>query len=212
MSQLILKPQKKLKAIFWDFDGVLLNSNPIRDRGFEEVLKDYPEEQVKELLSFHQANGGLSRYVKFRYFFETIRGESVSDEQIQEWANRFSDIMRKLLTDPSLQIAETIAYVMAWHDKIQMYIVSGSDQEELRFLCREHDIAQYFKRIHGSPIPKKEWVKAILQEESIDEAGCVLIGDSINDYEAASANNISFLAYNNNDLINRGFTPAQFNP
>ena len=62
-----------MKIIFWDFDGVILNSNKVRDSGFEIVLKDFPKNQVELLLNYHRQNGGLSRYVKFRYFFEVIR-------------------------------------------------------------------------------------------------------------------------------------------
>ena len=63
---------KNLKTIFWDFDGVILNSNNIRTKGFRKVLSLYPKTKVDELINFHIANGGLSRYFKFRYFYEEI--------------------------------------------------------------------------------------------------------------------------------------------
>ena len=79
----------KIKVIFWDFDGVILNSNKVRDSGFEIVLNDFPKNQVALLLNYHKQNGGLSRYVKFRYFFEVIRGEKVSNDKIQTYAQLF---------------------------------------------------------------------------------------------------------------------------
>lgn len=192
--------ESNIKAILWDFDGVLLESNEIRDKGFVEVLNEYPKEEVDQLLAFHQKNGGLSRYVKLRHFFEIIRGENVTDEDIQHWADRFSVIMRELLIDPALRIQETITFVKNNYSKVPMYVVSGSDQNELRFLCKQHGIAPYFKRIHGSPVPKKQWVATILEEENLTPEKCVLIGDSINDFEAANSNNIKFMAYNNDSL------------
>lgn len=190
----------QIQVIFWDFDGVLLNSNTIRDLGFAEVLKAYPAEQVQRLLEFHRRNGGLSRYVKFRYFFETIRGESISEEVVQEWAGRFSQIMRQLLARPELLIRETVEFAKANSSTYTMYIVSGSDQAELRFLCSYLHIDTYFQRIHGSPTPKKEWVNRILQEEGHLREHCILIGDSINDQEAAQSNGIHFMGYNNEEL------------
>lgn len=59
----------KLIVIFWDFDGVLMDPNSVRDIGFEQVLAKFPNTQVKQLFAFHRANGELSRYVKFRHFF-----------------------------------------------------------------------------------------------------------------------------------------------
>ena len=176
---------------------MILASNAIRDRGFEEVLQGYPIAEVQQLMDFHRKNGGLSRYIKFRYFFEEVREENISDKQIQEWANRFSVIMRQLLTRPELLITQTMSYIKRHHKNLPMYIVSGSDQEELRYLCENLGIAHFFQRIHGSPIPKKDWVKTILREEQLVPEKCILVGDSINDYEAAFSNGIKFMGFNN---------------
>ena len=61
--------------------------------------------------------------------------------------------MKKELTKKYL-IAETVYYIKNNYKNINFHIVSGSDQNELRFLCVELGIAQYFKSIHGSPTPK----------------------------------------------------------
>lgn len=188
------------KVILWDFDGVLMNSNAIRDLGFQKVLEDYPQDQVEALMEFHKINGGLSRYVKFRHFFEVIRGQSVSDEAIQELAKRFSGVMRDLLFDKTLLIDDSINFVKANDIKFRMHIVSGSDGTELNELCEFLGIKVHFISVHGSPTPKKQLVKELLLKYQYQEEDCVLIGDSINDLEAASTNNIAFIGYNNIQL------------
>ena len=60
----------KIKTIFWDFDGVILASHPIREMGFKIALQQYPEKEVEALLAYHRENGGWSRYVKFAYFLK----------------------------------------------------------------------------------------------------------------------------------------------
>ncbi len=189
-----------IKTIFWDFDGVLMDSNAVRDQGFEDVLQKYPKDDVAKLMEFHQKNGGLSRYVKFRYFFEKIRKETVTDEQVQELAKHFSIIMKKLLLNPLLLIQETLDFVKNNQDQYVMYITSGSDQEELRYLCKELQINHFFKGIHGSPKPKKEWIKELIEKHEYRPNECVIVGDSINDWEAAIANGIFFIGFNNNEL------------
>lgn len=189
-----------INVIFWDFDGVLMDSNSVRDLGFERVLAEFPKDQVDRLLAFHQANGGLSRYVKFRYFFEEIRKESISDNDILIWAERFSLIMKELLVNPELLIEETLNFVKENQGKYIMHITSGSDQNELRFLCKSMGIDDLFTSIHGSPKPKKEWVKELIEMHGYNLSECVLIGDSFNDFEAASISNIHFMAYNNAKL------------
>ncbi len=186
--------------IFWDFDGVIMSSNKIRDLGFEKVLQSYPGNEVNALLDFHRKNGGLSRYVKFRYFFEQIRKEEAEEEKIQELAKNFSIIMRELLTNPGLLINDSLIYIRSNYEDKKMHIVSGSDQEELQHLCKQLNISHYFKSIHGSPAPKNELVGQIIKENNYNKKECILIGDSINDYEAAEENNIDFYGYNNNGL------------
>ena len=189
------------KVILWDFDGVLMNSNIVRDIGFEKVLADYPAEQVTALMKYHKANGGLSRYVKFRYFFEEVRKEEVSDEQVQALAKKFSIIMQEILFDESLLIKDSIQFVKENFSKFKMHIVSGSDGVELNSLCKHLEIDKYFISIEGSPIAKNQLVKQLLSTFNYSVDDCVLVGDSINDLEAARVNNISFAAYNNPALF-----------
>lgn len=189
-----------IKNILWDFDGVLMDSMEIRDQGFIEVLKDYPKEEVDALMKFHRANGGLSRYVKFRYFFEEIQKESITQEQVQEYADAFSRVMLEKMMDTSLLIADAVEFVKEHHNKYRMHIVSGSDQKELRQICSNMEIATYFRSIHGSPTPKTQLVKQVMENNSYLPQETILIGDSINDYDAAIANDIGFYGYNNHKL------------
>jgi phosphoglycolate phosphatase-like HAD superfamily hydrolase len=185
------------KVILWDFDGVLMNSNAVRDLGFMKVLEDYPQHQVEALIIFHKQNGGLSRYVKFRHFFEQIRGESITEDAVQNLAKRFSGIMRELLFDKALLIDDSINFVRENDTKFRMHIVSGSDSTELNALCEFLGIHSHFISIHGSPAPKNQLVEQLLLNYKYPVCDCVLIGDSVNDLEAAAVNDISFFGYNN---------------
>ncbi len=191
-----------MRVILWDFDGVIMNSNKVRDSGFEKVLADFDKESVDSLLDFHRKNGGLSRYVKFRYFFEEILGEQpLADSKLAMYTKRFSEIMKLLLTDKTLLIDETVKFIKQKTELgIPMHIVSGSDQTELRFLCKALDIEHFFISIHGSPTPKKELVKEVIDINGYDKEDCFLIGDSINDFEAAEHNGITFYGFNNPEL------------
>lgn len=191
-------------SILWDFDGVLMDSMPTRDLGFEKVLSSYPRHEVEQLLTFHRQNGGLSRYVKFRYFFEQIRSESITEEKVLALSAEFSKVMRKELLNEKLLIQDSIGFVKRHHGKFRMHIVSGSDGNELRYLCETLGLAQYFVSIHGSPTPKKELVGQLLDAYNLDPRDAVFIGDSTNDYDAAHLHKIDFAAYNNTLLKGHG--------
>ncbi|MDA9228124.1 HAD-IA family hydrolase [Flavobacteriales bacterium] len=189
-----------IKTVLWDFDGVILDSMKVRDWGFEEIFKDFDQELIDKLLAYHRINGGLSRYVKIRYFFEELLGQSITEERVLEYAQKFSTLMRKELTNSKNLITDTVNFIKNNHQNYNFHIVSGSDQEELRFLNKELRIDQYFISIHGSPTPKKQLVATLLKKHDYSLVRTCLIGDSINDYEAAIENDISFYAFNNLSL------------
>jgi phosphoglycolate phosphatase-like HAD superfamily hydrolase len=177
-----------------------MDSMPIRSLGFEKVLKDYPEEQLAELLKFHERNGGLSRYVKFRYFFEKIRNEPITEAQIAVLADQFSEIMLGLLLDKKLLITDSVNFIKLNPKNQEMHIVSGSDGLELKQICGSLHLSSFFRTINGSPTPKKELVRQLTSRSGYTAKDFVLIGDSLNDWEAAQRNGIDFCGYNNPSL------------
>lgn len=195
---------KNIRNILWDFDGVILDSMDVRGKGFREVLSEYSKQEVEELLSYHKKNGGLSRYIKFRYFFKEIRHKDVEDQVVLKFARKYSEIMRKELTSSERLINEVTEFIKKNHKNYRMHIVSGSDGEELRYLCDELDLTSFFISIEGSPTTKPVLVEGIIEKYSYSREKTCLIGDSINDYDAAKANSIEFFAYNNDHLKKKG--------
>lgn len=189
-----------IKTILWDFDGVILDSMKIRDLGFIEIFKNQPKHLVDKLLQYHNENGGLSRYVKIKYFYKELLGKEISQEKIQEYADAFSKVMLEKLGDKNLLIKSSIDFIIKNYKNYNFHIVSGSDGKELNVLCKKLDIAQYFLTIQGSPTHKNILVEKLMRQNSYNIKETCLIGDSINDYNAANNSDIYFLAFNNDRL------------
>ena len=189
-----------IKNVFWDFDGVILNSMEIRDWGFKEIFKNFKKEEVEKLIGYHNLNGGLSRYVKIRYFYEKVLGIDITEEEVINYADNFSILMKKELINKKNIIQDSLNFIKGNYKNYCFHIVSGSDQDELRYLCKELNIAKYFLSINGSPTPKNKLVKDLLVKEGYNIDSTCLIGDSINDFEAAKKNKILFMGYNNVEL------------
>ncbi|RFM25586.1 HAD family hydrolase [Deminuibacter soli] len=186
--------------ILWDFDGVIMDSNPIRDVGFEQIFASFPKEQVDALMVFHRNNGGLSRFVKIRYFFEEILHKQVSEATVQEYADSFSTLMRELLLNKSLLIADSLHFIQQEAGNRQFHLVSASAQDELHYVSKALDIDSYFISIVGSPASKTDNVQQLLQQYGYHAGNTCLIGDSHNDAHAAAANHIPFFGYHSAKL------------
>ena len=192
------------KIILWDFDGVILNSNSETEVAFRHALQEHTKDEIEKLLNFHNMNGGLSRYVKFKYFYNHILNEHLTDAKMNLLTNSFSEIRLNRLSNPNLLITDTLKFIKNNYDKYLMHIVSGSDGTELRSLCNNLEIAKYFKSIDGSPTPKNQLISELLKMNNYNPDNCVLIGDSINDYEAAELNDIMFFGFNNTEISDLG--------
>lgn len=197
----------KDQLIIWDFDGVILLSDEVRKKGFEIIFKDYGRGNIDKLLLFHEQNGGLSRYVKIRFFYEEILGEQLSNEDLMRLANEFSFVMKNELTNKKLLNQEWLDLMSSINENCEHHIASGSDQEELKFLCKQLGISHYFQTINGSPETKENLVRNILldsKDKLIKKNTPVLVGDAINDYDAATVNDIQFFGYRNRELKDKG--------
>ena len=191
----------KYSTIFWDFDGVIINSDEVRTEGFKYIFDSYSKKYTDKLINYHTINGGLSRYEKIEYFSQEILDKKLNDEEKKQYAQLYGNYCRKRLCDKNLLIKSSIKFIKENHRSFNFHIVSASDEKELIYLCSNLDIKKYFKSISGSPVNKIENIKKLLKSNNYNKSSCCLIGDSINDKFAATKNKISFFGFNNKRLI-----------
>ena len=194
-----------IKNIIFDFDGVILDSVPIKTEGFKKLFQNFPNEIVDKLIEYHMQNGGISRYKKIKYFFNKLLNQYISENELQSYANRYSKITKEELTNPKYLIEDTVNFIKQNHKKYNMHVASGADEKDLKYICEKLNLTKYFLSIHGSPTIKSEIVKNILESNNYKNEQTILIGDSINDYEAAKKNGIEFYGYNNNSLQDKKY-------
>lgn len=189
-------------SIIFDFDGVILDSIHIRTDAFIYALREYPDSLIDQLIAYHLHNGGLSRFHKFQYFFDHILHQPLSEQKMQQLLSDFSSYVKANIINPNFIIKDTYDFILKNYTKQQFFIASGSEQNELRYICQELKIDHFFIGIFGSPIHKNQIVANIIQNYLLLAEETALIGDSINDLEAAQQNDIDFYGYNNIELKN----------
>ena len=62
----------KIKNIFFDFDGVIAESVKAKSDAFAEIYRPYGSKIVSQVVEYHNLNGGVSRYDKFKYFHKNF--------------------------------------------------------------------------------------------------------------------------------------------
>ena len=127
----------------------------------------------------------------------------ITQDKIFFYAEKYKVFILNNLVDKSFIINDTLDYIKEIENTFSMHIVSASDENELKQICKKLELDSFFISIHGSPVTKKENIKRLLKHNKLINEEVVLIGDSINDYEAALDNKIDFVGYNNIKLKNK---------
>ena len=184
------KELNEYRALVFDCDGVVLNSNQVKTNAFYKVTLPYGEDAAKDFVKYHTENGGISRYKKFSHFLEAIAPE-VEGPGVDELLERYADeVIDGLL---ACDVASGLAKLREQTPESRWLIVSGGDQDELRLVFEKRGLSSFFDGgIFGSPTPKKD----ILDREKIlgnIEADALFIGDSKYDFESAQHANLDFV-------------------
>jgi phosphoglycolate phosphatase-like HAD superfamily hydrolase len=186
-----LKNLINYKCAIFDCDGVILQSNEIKTKAFIETLRNEPIDLVKNFIEYHKSNGGISRYIKFEYFFRDLKKE----KNFIEIANKAIITYAKIVHD-KLKSADYVPGCIAIinffkKNNIPCFVVSGGDMNELHSVFKARGIFDKFKQILGSPISKDQHIKSLLLDSQIPNPA-IFFGDSYSDMHAAINNKIDF--------------------
>jgi len=183
------------KTWFFDCDGVLLDSNQLKSEAFYEVALPYGEENAHALVEYNKRLGGITRFEKFKYFFETILQKKTFEKELENALNNFSALVcEKLINCQETSGVRDFLDCLPINSK--KYVVSGGAQAELRVVFKELGLDTYFNGIYGSPDSKETIMSNRVRSAGI-EYPAVFIGDSRYDYEVAWQFDLDFIFMTN---------------
>ena len=189
-----------MKLVFFDFDGVILNSMPIKTEAFGELFAHYGEEVRRQVVEYHVANGGVSRYEKFRYYYREILCEEVSEEHLSELGVRFTELtMDMILSADFIPGAEAVLADLK-EKGIPAVVASGAPQSDLDQVIANRGLGDCFVEAHGSPKAKADTVREVCDRFGIEADRCVFVGDAMNDFNAALSLPMPFLGVESPDV------------
>ena len=186
-----MKSLEHYRTLVFDCDGVVLDSNRVKTEAFHAAALPYGEEAAAELVAYHVAHGGISRYRKFEYLLQQILGRQESPEELQMLLQRYADLVREGLL--GCAVAPRLAELREHLPNCRWMIVSGGDQAELREIFAIRGLAELFEGgIFGSPDAKDLILERELRQENIRQPALV-IGDSRFDHQCARQAGLDFV-------------------
>lgn len=182
-----------IKAVIFDFDGVITESMDIKTEAFAFLFRDKPEDIVEKIIKLHLDNGGISRFEKFKIIYKDYLKKDLTEGEKKRLGEEFSRFCyEKVLTCPYVEGADR--FLEKNYEKYMFFIVSGTPNDEMNAIVDERNLRKYFKEVLGSPGDKSDLIKKILDIYNLKNNEVVFIGDAPTDYWGAEGANVKFIA------------------
>ena len=172
----------------FDFDGVLLNSNKIKNECFYNItVKYFGQKAAVEILNLNKKLGGISRQEKFQFIIDKYGKK----KDIKSLCEIFSKTSMRLLKNCD---KINLNYLYKNKNKSEKWgIISGANQGDLKTLVNIHfNKIKFDLGVWGSPQNKKE-----IYYQNFQKLNCTkkiyYFGDSYNDYLFSKETNINFI-------------------
>ena len=181
-----------IRCVVFDFDGTLVDSNAIKQRGFFEVAACVSEGEglMQEVLGATQGD----RTVVLAEFAR--RALSISGDQgisLTSLVDRYTSIVdAAVAAAPSIDGAEALLQLLAEQGRI-LFINSATPVTSLRWIIAARGWTDYFAEALGAPMGKEENLARILARTGFGPLKTAIVGDGADDAAAAAAHGCYFL-------------------
>jgi phosphoglycolate phosphatase len=177
-----------IKTIIYDFDGTLFDSYEGIKLSFEKTALEVYNKKINlpksivgpKLIDIHNSIFTSKKYNNFEKFHQVFRNNY--DKKYYKYGNLYEgifDMIHKMSELGHLQ-----------------FIVSNKPQFILNKILNEIELSNFFVEVSGSGIKNSNKVtrlNSILNSYKIDFLDCIVVGDSMSDFEMALQNKCDFV-------------------
>lgn len=198
-----------VKVIILDFDGVIVESTPIKDKAFEILFQKYPQ-HLTQIMNYHLSHNAIVRFKKFKFITEKILKKKYTKALEKKLGNEFSQLVfNRIIRCPYVKGAQ--GFLNYFYKKIPLYLASVNPPKELNKILKARGLTKYFRGIYAVPWRKKDAILDILRKENAEPLETIFIGDSPEDYLAAKATNVVFIGRDRKKSFNGARIPIYKN-
>lgn len=182
-----------LQAVFFDFDGVIADSEPLHLRAYQAVLQaDGIDLNKSEYYARYLGYDDVG-------LFEALakdRRIKLSDEKIEEWIAAKSSIVEEMLSSDVILFPGAAACVRMFAERVPLAVASGALEPEIEIVLEHAGLRESFGAIasasdgvRGKPAPDLYLLAMAKLKDRLpdpfDPRACIAIEDSRWGLEAA---------------------------
>ena len=181
------------QAVFFDFDGVIADSTPVKARAFATLFAPFGPQVQEAVVRYHLDNGGMPRLEKIRHCHCVIAGQPIDEQNLKALGQHFAALVRDEVVAAPFIDGALSSLQQLQRARVPCFVVSGTPVAEMCDIVERKGLSPYFNEVHGSPQVKAVIVADILTRHQLAPDRCLFIGDALADYQAAQSNGLHFL-------------------
>jgi HAD superfamily hydrolase (TIGR01509 family) len=197
-----------LKAVIFDMDGVLIDSEPLHHKAMEYMLEEFDVKISEEYNN--QFIGSTTEHM-----LETIKKDFKLDISLSHLQTNYMKKKDDLIKEEGLlPVPFTKELIIdLFQNNIKLAIASSSTEDEINDVVNILDLSSYFEElVSGTTVPNPKpapdvFLKAVKQL-GVTPKECIIIEDSYNGVAAANHAGIPVIGFINENSGNQDLSSA----
>lgn len=198
-----------LKAVIFDMDGVILDSEPIHHKANHRMFQDIGIEVPDTLYETFVGQSNLKICTRLCKEFKL---DNKPEELINLKQKHFKYLFEN---DPNLCLIDGVLELIKEYDKngLTLVLASSASMPNINRVFNHFDLDQYFvAKLSGADLKESKPHPEIFQNAAIASgyhaSECIIIEDSTNGVLAAKAANIYCVGFNSPHSLNQDYSKA----
>ena len=174
---------RRARVVVCDFDGTLVDSNPIKFRAFEVCFAEFSERRA-DIQAYCRHHHHVPRGEKFRFVYERILGVPYTAEVDTRLHARFAEATTlQIIEAPEIPGAERFLRTIA-HSHLTA-VLSSTPHALLSEIVTARGWRDCIHLLQGAPVDKTRWLSQLRDARCLARGELLVFGDTAADADAA---------------------------
>jgi len=188
----------KARALVFDFDGTLVDSNPIKLKAFDVCFSELKDEWPA-IKAYCYTHHHTPRWEKFKHVYVNILKKSYTDDIAKDLHERYAHATTEAVVNAP-ETPGAVEFLKSIQGEYITALLSSTPQDVLMEILDKKKWTAFFRTIQGAPVNKASWLKKFASDHQLKEGETVFFGDSAEDAASARKAACLFVAVANEKL------------
>ncbi len=198
-----------LKAILFDMDGVIVDTEPLHHKAYYIMFDAFNINVSAEMYESFTGQSTINICKKLCTHFNL---ENTPEELVMSKRSSFTTLFHN---DPSLQLIDGVLELIKnyYNNGLTLILASSASMFTINNVFTRFELDQYFKaKISGADLkaskPNPEIFEKAASLAEVERSECIVIEDSTNGIKAAKSANIYCIGYDSLNSKNQDYSLA----